>query len=59
MDEMAQSATFIAASTNRFSHAADASSDSLVALGSGNLVALWDVTARRSCANLGQIVFIF
>jgi hypothetical protein len=45
--EMECPAAFIAASTNRFSYAADASPDSLVALGSGSLVALWDVTARR------------
>lgn len=37
------STAFIAASANRFSHAADVSPDSLVAIGSGNLVALWDV----------------
>ncbi|KAF5363599.1 hypothetical protein D9756_000686 [Leucocoprinus leucothites] len=47
MDEITVSTAFIAASTNRFSHAADTSLDSLVALGTGNLVALWDVTAAN------------
>ncbi|KAK0191029.1 quinon protein alcohol dehydrogenase-like superfamily, partial [Armillaria mellea] len=36
---------YIAASTNRFCQAADASSKSLIAFGSTNLVCLWDIAA--------------
>lgn len=41
---MTVSTTLIAASTNRFPSAADTSPDSLIAFGSNNLLALWDVT---------------
>lgn len=37
------SAAYIAASVNRFSHAADSSNQSLVAFGSSKFVALWTV----------------
>jgi hypothetical protein len=36
------SVAYISASTNRFNHAADVSSKSLVVFGSSKLVALWD-----------------
>ncbi|EKM80342.1 hypothetical protein AGABI1DRAFT_73447 [Agaricus bisporus var. burnettii JB137-S8] len=42
---MTVSTALIAASTNRFPSAADTSPDSLIAFGSNNLLALWDVTA--------------
>ncbi|XP_006460047.1 hypothetical protein AGABI2DRAFT_68113 [Agaricus bisporus var. bisporus H97] len=41
---MTVSTTLIAASTNRFPSAVDTSPDSLIAFGSNNLLALWDVT---------------
>lgn len=37
-------AKYISASVNRFNYAADCSSSSLIAFGSGNLVALWDAS---------------
>lgn len=40
------STAYIAASTNRFCQAADASSASLIAFGSANLVCLWDIAVR-------------
>ncbi|KAL9712647.1 Elongator subunit elp2 [Leucoagaricus gongylophorus] len=46
---MAASTVFIAASTNRFSHAASTSLSSLVALGAGNLLALWDASNISEC----------
>ncbi|PBL02467.1 WD40 repeat-like protein [Armillaria gallica] len=42
---MSVSTAYIAASTNRFCQAADASSTSLIAFGSANLVCLWDIAA--------------
>ncbi|KAK0242692.1 WD40-repeat-containing domain protein [Armillaria nabsnona] len=39
------STAYIAAATNRFCQAADASSTSLIAFGSANLVCLWDIAA--------------
>lgn len=38
------SVAYISASTNRHNHAADVSSESLIAFGSSKLVALWDTS---------------
>ena len=38
---MEASSVYIAASTNRHSHAADVSSEDLVAFGTGTMIALW------------------
>jgi hypothetical protein len=37
---------YVSASTNRYNQAADSSSSSLIAFGSGRLVCLWDVAVR-------------
>ncbi|KAG2369868.1 WD40-repeat-containing domain protein [Suillus spraguei] len=42
MSKPSVSTAYISASTNRFNHAADASTSSLIACGSGKLVALWN-----------------
>ncbi|KAG2077483.1 WD40 repeat-like protein [Suillus decipiens] len=42
MSKPSVSTTYISASSNRFNHAADASTSSLIACGSGKLVALWN-----------------
>lgn len=42
MSKPSVSTTYISASANRFNHAADASTSSLIACGSGKLVALWN-----------------
>ena len=47
------STEYIAASANRFNHAAHVSPDcTLVAFGSGRLVALWNVDASRPVLRL-------
>lgn len=40
---LSASTAHISASTNRFNHAADASTSSLIACGSGKLIALWNI----------------
>ncbi|KAF9452492.1 WD40 repeat-like protein [Macrolepiota fuliginosa MF-IS2] len=52
---MTVSTAFVAAPTNRFSYAADASPDSSIALGSGNLVGLWDITTPNDHGILGTL----
>ncbi|KAG0709563.1 WD40-repeat-containing domain protein [Suillus ampliporus] len=42
MSKPSVSTAYISASTNRFNHAADASTSSLIACGSGKLIALWN-----------------
>jgi len=42
MSEPTISTAYISASTNRFNHAADASTASLMACGSGKFIALWN-----------------
>lgn len=42
MSKSSVSTAYISASTNRFNHAADASASSVIACGSGKLIALWN-----------------
>ena len=56
---MSATLTYVAASTNRFSNAADVSpSSSIIAFGSSRLLALWHVDVSITKSPLSSIVFI-